>query len=43
VHPDVRELVNLQEVGGKTKPYQVKQLIELVERYNLALREDDDR
>jgi hypothetical protein len=33
----------LQEVGGKAKPYQVKQLIELVERYNLALREDDDR
>jgi len=43
VHPDVRELVNLQEVGGKAKPYQVKQLMELVERYNLALREDEDR
>jgi predicted RNA binding protein YcfA (HicA-like mRNA interferase family) len=33
----VRELVNLQEVGGKAKPYQVKQLLELVERYNLSL------
>ncbi len=36
-HPAVRELVNLQEVGGKAKPYQVKQLLTLVERYNLSL------
>ena len=43
VHPDLSELVNLQEVVGKAKPYQVKQLMELVERYNLALREDEDR
>ncbi|MEK6804847.1 MAG: type II toxin-antitoxin system HicA family toxin [Nitrospirota bacterium] len=43
VHPNVRELVNLQEVGGKAKPYQVKQLMELVEKYNLALRDDEDR
>jgi predicted RNA binding protein YcfA (HicA-like mRNA interferase family) len=34
--PGVRELVNLQEVGGKAKPYQVKQLLDLVERYNLS-------
>jgi predicted RNA binding protein YcfA (HicA-like mRNA interferase family) len=33
----VRELVNLQEVSGKAKPYQVKQLLGLVERYNLSL------
>lgn len=36
-HQGVRELVNLQEVGGKAKPYQVKQLLDLVERYNLSL------
>lgn len=36
-HQSVRELVNLQEVGGKAKPYQVRQLIGLVERYNLSL------
>ena len=36
-HPDVRELVNLQEVKGKAKPYQVKQLLALVEGYNLSL------
>jgi len=26
-HPGVQELLNLQEVGGKAKPYQVKQLL----------------
>jgi len=33
----VRELVNLQEVRGMAKPYQVKQLLQMVERYNLSL------
>ncbi len=36
-HSNVRELVNLQEVKGKAKPYQVKQLLALVEGYNLSL------
>ena len=35
VHPTLQELVNLQEVGGKAKPYQVRQLLDLVETYNL--------
>ncbi len=38
VHPRFRELVNLQEVDGKAKPYQVRQLLEIVERYNLGLK-----
>ena len=33
----VRELLNLQEVQGKAKPYQVRQLLDLAERYNLPL------
>ena len=37
VHPQVRELVNLQNVGGKAKPYQVRQFLRLVERYNLTM------
>jgi hypothetical protein len=37
VHPDVRELLNLQDVDGQAKPYQVRQLLELVERYNLMI------
>jgi hypothetical protein len=37
VHPNVRELLNLQDVRGKAKPYQVRQLLQLVERYNLSM------
>jgi len=40
VHPQVRELVNLQDVNGKAKPYQIRQLLELVERYDLRLRDE---
>ena len=39
VHDDVRELVNLQNVGGKAKPYQIQQWLRLVERYNLTLEQ----
>ena len=40
VHPEVRELVNLQEVGGQAKPYQIRQFLRLVERYNLQLEDE---
>ena len=40
VHPQVRELVNLQDVNGKAKSYQIRQLLELVERYDLRLRDE---
>ena len=36
-HPDIRELINLQSVAGQAKPYQLRQLIRLVERYDLRL------
>lgn len=39
-HPGIQELVNLQEVHGKAKPYQVRQLLQLVERYNLGLGDE---
>ena len=38
-HPDIPELLNLQEVRGEAKPYQIRQFLRLVERYNLKLRE----
>lgn len=38
-HPDVRELLNLQEVRGQVKPYQIRQLLRLVERYALSLED----
>lgn len=40
VHPEIPELLNLQNVNGQAKPYQVRQFLRLVERYNLSLRED---
>lgn len=36
-HPQVSELVNLQEVKGKVKPYQLRQFLNLVEKYDLEL------
>lgn len=38
-HPDVPELVNLQEVDGEAKPYQIRQFLRLVERYALTMEE----
>ena len=40
-HPDVRELLNLQEVHGQAKPYQIRQFLRLVERYALSLEADE--
>ena len=39
LHPDVDEAINLQNVSGKAKPYQVRQVLSLVERYNLQVRD----
>lgn len=38
-HPAVSALVNLQEVGGEAKPYQIRQFLPIVERYNLRLED----
>ncbi len=40
-HPEVSKLVNLQEVDGKVKPYQVRQFLKLVELYNLQLGDNE--
>jgi predicted RNA binding protein YcfA (HicA-like mRNA interferase family) len=37
--PGVSELVNLQNVRGRAKPYQVRQLLKLVERHDLRLED----
>lgn len=36
-HSQIDEIVNLQNVDGMAKPYQVRQLLGLIERYNLVL------
>jgi hypothetical protein len=36
----IPEFVNLQNVRGEAKPYQLRQFLRLVERYDLRLRDD---
>jgi hypothetical protein len=36
----VSELLNLQAVRGEAKPYQIRQFLRLVERYNLQLEDE---
>lgn len=38
-HPDIPELLNLQNDRGQAKPYQVRQFLDLVERYRLTLED----
>lgn len=37
VHPDLDEVVNIQPQNSQAKPYQVRQVAELVERYSLRV------
>lgn len=34
-HPGVREILDVQPLGGEAKPYQIRQLIRLVQQYKL--------
>ena len=36
---DVPEMVNIQNDNGKAKPYQIKQFLSLIEKYNLKLED----
>jgi predicted RNA binding protein YcfA (HicA-like mRNA interferase family) len=38
-HPDIPELLNLQDSKGQVKLYQVRQFLKLVEQYSLKLEE----
>ena len=42
VQDKVGEMLNFQNVGGKAKPYQVKQFIKIVEEYNLLEEYEKD-
>ena len=35
IHEKIPELLNLQHVNGKAKPYQIRQILQLVEAHNL--------
>jgi hypothetical protein len=39
-HHAVPEMLNLQEVGGEAKPYQIRQFLRIVERHNLRLEDE---
>ncbi len=41
VHSAIPVVLNLQPVGGRAKRYQVQQLLDLVEEYDLRLEEDE--
>ncbi len=41
-HPGIGERINLQSRSGQAKPYQLRQLLDLVERHALRLKEDDE-
>jgi predicted RNA binding protein YcfA (HicA-like mRNA interferase family) len=36
-HPNMRELINIQNKKGKAKPYQIRQFLDLIEQYNVDL------
>ena len=38
-HPDIIEIVNIQNRKGKVQPYQIHQFLALVEENNLTLEE----
>lgn len=40
VHPGIRELINLQDVAGEAKPYQIRQFLRLIEKYNISLEDE---
>ncbi|MFA5876436.1 MAG: type II toxin-antitoxin system HicA family toxin [Candidatus Margulisiibacteriota bacterium] len=40
VHEDIPELINIQNARGKTKPYQVRQFLALIDRYSLELEQE---
>ena len=39
-HPDIPKVLSLQQVRREAKPYQIRQLLRLVERYNLKLEDE---
>lgn len=39
--PGVEEIINLQPLGGRAKPYQVKQVRELILRYRFGGQENE--
>lgn len=41
IHPNIPGMLNFQPDGPQAKAYQVRQLVSLVQRYQLTLRDED--
>ncbi len=39
-HKDTPDMINIQNVDGQAKPYQIRQFLQIVEQYNLQLEDD---
>jgi predicted RNA binding protein YcfA (HicA-like mRNA interferase family) len=40
-HPQVTEIVNIQNNKGEVTPYQVRQFLSIIEEYNLMMEQDE--
>lgn len=40
VHPDLKELLNLQNINGAIKPFQVRQSIQVIYKYQLKASDE---
>ena len=38
---EAAEIINIQNVKGEAKPYQIKQFLAIVERYNLRMEDEE--
>lgn len=41
IHPDIPDLVNLQNRKGQAVPYQVRQFLKIIEQYALSLEDTE--
>lgn len=39
-HPQIPAMVNLQEARGRAKPYQLRQVVAMAQRYALSIQEE---
>ena len=39
LNKEINEIINVQNYKGEAKPYQIKQFLYLVEKYNLEMRD----
>jgi predicted RNA binding protein YcfA (HicA-like mRNA interferase family) len=41
-HPKIPEIINLQNVSGQAKSYQIRQFLAIVEKHNLTLEDREE-